>query len=414
MQKLSDTLRERGYVYQFSSETLEEITDGPKRTVYLGVDPTADSIHVGNFAGYMLLRQLRAAGHTVILLIGGGTGMIGDPKPDVERPLTPPEVVAERTKKLVAQARNLLGEDMEVVNNHDWLSELNLIGFLREIGKHFTVNNLIKKDAIATRLQSEEGITYTEFAYPLLQAYDFWHLYKTRGVDVQVSGSDQWGNIMAGVELVRRKEAKSVYALTTPLITDSSGKKFGKSEGNAIWLDAEKTTPFQFYQFWVNQVDEDIEKYLKIYTDVSLPDIATCMREHSEHRGARKAQRLLARSVTALVHGEAAATAAEKVSEALFGSVELAALSAQEREVLLREAPSCVVRRGEVLSDVLVRSGLAASKREARQFIDDGAITLNGGKVTDTNREILQEDFQNAPLALLQRGKRNVSVLTLA
>lgn len=413
MQKLSDTLRSRGYVHQFSSETLEEITDGQKRTIYLGVDPTADSIHVGNFAVYMLLRRMRSAGHSVILLIGGGTGMIGDPKPDVERPLMSQEVVAERTQKLVAQAKNLLGGDIEVVNNYDWLSELNLIQFLRDIGKHFTVNNLIKKDAIAKRLQSEEGITYTEFAYPLLQAYDFLHLFKSRGVDVQVSGSDQWGNIMAGVDLIRRKEGKAAYALTIPLITDSTGRKFGKSEGNAVWLDPEKTSPFSFYQFWVNQADEDIEKHLNIYTDLSPDEIESCMKQHNENRGARVAQRLLARSVTTLVHGEATAASVEKVSEVLFGDADLATLGDVERQVLTKEAPSCSVRRGEMLSDVLVRAGLASSKREARQFMDDGAVTLGGGKVTDTNREILQEDFQNAPLALLRRGKRNISVLTL-
>lgn len=406
---LSEILRARGFVYQFSSETLEEITDGDKRTIYLGIDPTAESIHAGNFANYMLLRHFVEAGHKVVLLIGGGTGMIGDPKPDVERPLTPPEVVAARAEKLAAQAKNLLGGvEIEVVNNYDWLSKLDLIGFLRDIGKHFTVNNLMKKDAIAKRLESEEGITYTEFAYPLLQGYDFWHLFTTRGVDVQVSGSDQWGNIMAGVELIRRKEGKAAYALTIPLITDkATGKKFGKSEGNAVWLDPEMTTPFEFYQFWLNASDESVEDYLKIFTLLPLEEIASVMREQQENPAARAAQKKLAHEVTKLVHGDDAAHVVREATAILFGDVELSA----ENAAALKSAPSSSVSEGADIIDVLLEGGLASSKREARQFVDDGAVILAGAKV-EAGRTITASDFTDG-VAILKRGKRNVVVLVL-
>src|SRR3989344_782107 len=303
MAKLSEILKSRGYVYQHSSEKLGEITDGPKRTVYLGVDPTADSIHVGNLAAYMLLRRFADAGHKVILLIGGGTGMIGDPKPDVERPLLSLEEITERSAKLKAQAERLLGGvGVELVNNHDWLDKLKLIPFLRDTGKYFTVNSLIKKDAISARMDSEEGISFTEFSYPLLQAYDFWHLYKKHKCDVQIGGSDQWGNIVAGVELIRRKENKTAYALTIPIIVDkASGKKFGKSEGNAIWLDAEKTSPYAFYQFWLGASDESVAEYLKLFTLVEDMEIGAVMELQNRDAKERHAQKTLAREVTALV-----------------------------------------------------------------------------------------------------------------
>lgn len=410
--KLSEDLISRGFVHQFSSESLEEITDGPSRTVYLGVDPTADSIHAGNLAVYMLLRRMRAAGHKVILLIGGGTGMIGDPKPDVERPLTPPDVVAERAQKLGAQASRLLGSEIEVVNNYDWLSKLDLIGFLRDIGKHFTVNNLMKKDAIAKRLESEEGITYTEFAYPLLQGYDFWHLFTHRGCDVQVSGSDQWGNITAGIELIRRKEGKTAYALTIPLITDAAGKKFGKSEGNAVWLDPEKTSVYAFYQFWLNQDDESVERYLKIFTDLSIEEIAGIMTAHTASPGARTAQRELARNATAIVHGKEEADRAERVSQYLFGEGWQGEIDAETRTMIASAAPTYAAVHGASVVDVLVGSGLASSKREAREFLSGGAITLNGEKIDETRR--IEPADMASGIALLKRGKRNVCVLTLS
>ncbi|QQG37661.1 MAG: tyrosine--tRNA ligase [Candidatus Kaiserbacteria bacterium] len=413
MAKLSDVLRSRGYVYQHSSEKLEEITDGTKRTVYLGVDPTADSIHVGNLAAYMLLRRFADAGHKVILLIGGGTGMIGDPKPDVERPLLSIEEIRARSAKLQAQAKRLLGGiEIQLVNNYDWLGSQELIPFLRDVGKHFTVNSLVKKEAISARMESEDGISFTEFSYPLLQAYDFWHLFREYGCDVQIGGSDQWGNIVAGVDLIRRKEEKSAYALTLPIITDkASGKKFGKSEGNAIWLDPEKTTPYAFYQFWLNTSDESAEDFLKLFTLLEDAEVGAVMELHKRDPKERHAQTTLAREVTTLVHGKEAAAQAEKVSEVLFGRGALADLDKEMVAVLKTAAPAAAVATGANIVDVLVDSKLASSKREARQFLADDAVSLNDSSV-DEKHTLATGDFQNG-VALVRRGKKNVVVLTL-
>ena len=414
MAKLSETLRNRGYVYQFSSEKLEEITDGPKRTVYLGVDPTADSIHVGNLVAYMLLRRFADAGHKIILITGGGTGMIGDPKPDVERPLLDEETIRERVGKLKTQAEKILGGiELQVVNNADWLTKLGLIEFLRDTGKYFTVNNLVKKEAISARMESDEGISFTEFSYPLLQAYDFWHLFKKYKCDVQIGGSDQWGNIIAGVELIRRKENKTAYALTIPIITDkSSGKKFGKSEGNAVWLDAEKTSPYSFYQFWFNTSDESVEDYLKLFTLLEDAEIAAALEMHKRDTKERQAQTLLAREVTKLVHGEEKAQEAETISQILFGDADLSILDEKSAAALRAAAPSYALHQGDAILDVLAGAQLASSKREARQFLADKAVTLNGDPA-DEDHKFSAEDFKNG-IAILKRGKRNVCVLVLA
>lgn len=413
--KLSESLTKRGFINQFTGDSLATIVDGEPRTIYFGVDPTADSIHAGNLAGYMLLRHLVDAGHKVIVLIGGGTGMIGDPKPDVERPLTPPEEVAERVMKLKAQAQRLLG-DIEVtfVNNHDWLGSLQLIDFLRDIGKHFTVNNLMKKDAIAERLKSEEGISYTEFAYPLLQAYDFWHLYTHSECTVQIGGSDQWGNMTAGVDLIRRKEGGEAFAITLPLITDkSTGKKFGKSEGNAVWLDAQKTSPFQFLQFWLNVSDESAEEYLKLFTLMSLDDIRDVMKKHEKEPGKREAQRALAHAVTELVHGRPAADAALRTSEILFGDTRTEDITPIERDMILGCAPTVTIAIGAPMVDVVIQAGLASSKRDARQLLSDRALSLNGEKIDAKKESIESGDFVRT-IALLKRGKRQAVLLVSA
>jgi tyrosyl-tRNA synthetase len=412
--KLSEELQARGFIHQFSTETLAEILDGEKRTIYHGFDPSADSIHVGNFASWMLLRHLANAGHNIILLVGGGTGMIGDPKPDVERALTPPDVVAKRVEKLSVQAERLLvGQPITFVNNHDWLSSLHLIYFLRDIGKHFTVNELIKKDAIATRLKSDNGISYTEFAYPLLQAYDYLALHKKYGCTVQVGGSDQWGNIIAGVELIRKKEQKTVYAITTPLIIDkTTGKKFGKSEGNAVWLDAGKTSPFSFYQFWLNVADENVVDYLKIFTFLSLPEIERVEKTFRENPGSRSAQKVLAFEITKIVHGTERAAAVKNVSEIIFGTRMLAEMTSDEQVILLENAPLTTVVVGTTIVDVLVETKLASSKREARTFIESGAISVGGKKFLDSN-EVLGDELFTGGLALLRRGKKQVHVLKI-
>lgn len=410
---LSNELKNRGFIHQCSSENLSEVLDGPKRTIYHGVDPTADSIHAGNFASWMLLRHFVQAGHKVILLVGGGTGMIGDPKPDVERPLSTPEEVAARVEKLSAQAKQLLGDGVIFVNNHDWLGSLKLIDFLRDIGKHFTVNELIKKDAIATRLSSDNGISYTEFAYPLLQAYDYLQLHREYGCDVQVGGSDQWGNIIAGVELVRKKEQKAVYALTIPLIIDKvTGKKFGKSEGNAVWLDAEKTSPFSFYQFWFNVSDENVIDYLKIFTFLLLTEIETIEHDFKKEPGTRSAQKRLAQEITTTVHGKEKAELALNVSDIIFGTRSLGMMTQTEKVILLENAPTTEITPGDPLVDVVVAAGLASSKREARTFIESGAVSINGIKLTDVAGTVDENHFVFG-LSILRRGKKQVSVLTV-
>jgi len=409
--KMSEELTARGFVHQTSAD-LEEIVDGPKRTIYHGIDPSADSAHAGNLVIWYLLRHLAQAGHKIIFLVGGATGRIGDPKPDAERTLLPEETIEANFANIQAQAKKFIdSEDIIFVNNYDWFKEIKFIDFLRDIGKHFTVNELIKKEAIANRLSSDIGLSYTEFAYPLVQGYDYLELYRQHGSDVQVGGSDQWGNIISGVDLVRRKEQASVYALTVPLVVDkATGKKFGKSEGNAVWIDPKKTTPYQFYQFWLNTSDESVIDYLKLFTFLPLQDIAVLEKDAQVNPGARAAQKKLAYEVTELVHGEVEAKAAAEVSGLLFGGGSVADLSDQARDILLATAPVYKISTETPLVDVLVGAELATSKREARTFIESNAITLQEQKV-DSVEYILQEsDFVNG-LSLLRRGKKQLCVL---
>ncbi|MDO8552123.1 MAG: tyrosine--tRNA ligase [bacterium] len=413
---LSQVLRARGYVYQHSSEKLEEITDGAKRTLYLGIDPSADSLHVGQLQAFLILRRFLEDGHKLILLIGGATGMIGDPSgKSAERVLQDEKTVARNAEIISAQVKTLLGSgDFTILDNSQWLSELKLIDFLRDAGKHFSVNAMLQRDFIKERITNvEEGISYTEFSYALLQAYDYWHLHKSYQCDLQVGGSDQWGNIVSGIDFIRRKEGKIVFGLTWPLLVDKSGKKFGKSEQGTIWLDPAKTSPFQFYQFWINIPDDAVQEYLLKMTTVSDSEIRMLMTEHKKNPGSRKAQKRLAHEATKLAHGADIAKIVEDVSSVLFGKKEAKELSAAEREMLQKEAPSCEVRLGETLLDILIKTKLATSRSQARQFIEDNAVAVNGGTVSLIDRVIMHEDFQDAPIATLTRGKRNAVVLTL-
>lgn len=408
--KLSEELKERGFIAQHTGENLSAVLDGERRTIYHGIDPSADSAHAGNLVIWMLLRHLNNAGHKIIFLVGGGTGMIGDPKPDSERVLQDEKTVARNVDRIKAQARRLIGGDKNItfVNNADWLLKQPLINFLRDIGKHFTVNELIKKEAIAARVGSEQGISYTEFAYPLLQAFDYLQLNERYGCDLQVGGSDQWGNIVAGVDLIRRKKQRTVHALTVPLVIDkATGKKFGKSEGNAVWLDPKKTSPYAFYQFWLNTSDESVIDYLKLFTFVPLDEIANIEKEFVQNKGNRLAQKSLAFEVTKFVHGENLALASAKVSGLLFGGAEASALSAAEKEMLLQNAPSYSDFAGKKLFEALVGAGLASSNREAREFVQRGAVTLDGKKLEDPEMKL---DISKP--TILKRGKKNLVVLT--
>jgi tyrosyl-tRNA synthetase len=410
---LAKELQNRGFINQISNNNLEEILDGEKRTIYHGIDPSADSAHAGNFVIWMLLKHLADDGHKIIFLVGGGTGMIGDPKPDSERELKSLDAVEANVSGLKAQAENFFSKenDVEFVNNYDWLSKVKLIDFLRDIGKHFTVNELIKKEALATRLQGDAGLSYTEFAYPLLQAYDYYQLYQTKDCTVQVGGSDQWGNIVSGVELVRRKAQKEVFAITVPLIVDkATGKKFGKSEGNAVWIDGQKTSPYNFYQFWLNVSDESVVDYLKLFTFLPLDEIDAIKQDFEINPGLREAQKRLAFLVTELVHGSESAESAEKVSDILFGGIKIGDLNELEVSMLLDTAPSSELVGSNNIIDLLVSTKLSASKREAKMFIESGAVEVGGEKVESTEFEVGRDLAQNG-LVIIKRGKKQLHIL---
>ena len=406
-------------MYQHSSETIEEIVDGEKRTLYLGVDPTADSMHVGQLMGILVLRRFVENGHKLIVVVGGGTGMIGDPGgKSSERVLLDEATVAKNTEALRTQFSQLLGGvPFEMVNNADWLHPLNYMEFLRDIGKHFTVNEMIKRDTVRPRIETpDQSISYTEFSYMLLQAYDFLELHKRYGCDLQIGGSDQWGNIISGVELIRRKTGDKAYAMSWPLLVDKkTNKKFGKSEGNAVWLDAIKTSPFQFYQFWLNADDEMVEELLLKMTTLAKDEIGMVMEEQNKERGMRVAQKRLALEVTTLVHGSEQAQSALRTSEVLFGDTDPKALSPDDvfNIIAYTTTPKCGVTIGESIIDVLVKSGLAASKREARQFVTDGAVKVNGEKIDDT-KMIGEGDLLHGSGIFLKRGKKHLSVLYFA
>jgi len=411
--KLSEELKQRGFINQTSNEDLGLIFDSEKRVVYHGIEPTAESAHAGNFVIWMFLKHLANHGHKIIFLIGGGTGMIGDPKPESERELVDREVVKDRAEKIKQQAQLFFGdENISFVDNFDWLGKLDLITFLRDIGKHFTINELIKKDAISKRLQSENGISYTEFAYPLLQAYDFLKLFKDSQATLQIGGSDQWGNIISGVDLVRRVERATVFAVTAPLIVDkATGKKFGKSEGNAVWLSSEMTSPYDFFQFWLNVADDSVVEYLKLFTLLSLEEVEVLELEVKNNPADRKAQKALALAVTALVHGQSVADSVVSATELLFRDLENVSYSDEETTLLKQTAPQAKVSKDIDIVEVLVTANLASSKREARTFVESGAVYIDGAKVEAVDFNL--NDKKRGDLIHLRRGKKNITLLLI-
>ncbi len=414
---LADELKARGLIEHSSAEP-ERIFDKP-RTVYVGVDPTADSLHVGHLAWILFMKRLGDAGNKLVFLVGGGTGMIGDPKEKGERPMLDEKAVAANTSALKSQLKNILGRSsFKMVDNADWLMSVKLVPFLRDIGKHFTVNDLIKREVIKRRLETpDESISYTEFTYALLQGFDYLTLNEKYGVDLQIGGSDQWTNILSGVDLIRKRLGKQVYAIGMPLVTDAAGKKFGKSEGNAVWLDPKKTSPLQFYQFWINLPDAEIETYLKVYTFLPLAEIGALMELHHRNPGERQAQETLARLVTEIVHGPAATAQVAAATDALFGDTPFHELSREARQVALAEAPTVTLTRfdlveGVSLSEVLVTGGLASSKSDARRLIDGKGITLSGLPIQDPDQKLYQGDLSSG-YALIRKGKQNVLILVL-
>lgn len=396
--KLSEELKWRGFWNQTTFQD-SKVLDGEKRTIYLGADPSADSLHIGHLSVYMMVRRFLNHGHKVVLLIGGGTGMIGDMRDTEERQLLSPEIVAKNTEALKSQVSKLFaGQDFEVVNNADWLSKIELIPFLRDIGKNFNMAELISRDFFKSRINNGSGLSFAEFTYTLLQGYDFWYLYKNNGVSLQIGGSDQWGNLLSGVNLIRKKEGAEVFAMTAPLLINrSTGRKFGKSEGGALWLDASKTSPFKMYQFLLNSDDQSVFEYLKILTTLSKEEIETIEKNHQENQHLRIAQKALAKNVVEIVHGEEVAKNVISATEVLFGGKAFENLTKAEIEVLKYEIP--VAPKDKTVSEILIETNFARSKGEAKRLISANSISFNSNK--------LQEDIQITEKGLLKKGKNS-------
>jgi len=398
--KFSEDLAKRELI---KDKTFEDASwlDKPRK-FYLGIDASTDSLTIGNLAVILLAKRFIDAGWKAVLLAGGATSLVGDPGgKDEERLLADKAVVAANIKEVKAQIEKLLtGAPHELVNNLDWLDSLRYLDFLRDVGKHYPMSELLQRDFVATRLSDHgAGISYAEFSYSLLQGYDFWHLYKAMGVELQIGASDQWGNMISGVPLVRKKEGKEVHAMCMPLVVNQlTGKKFGKSEEGAVWLDPARTSPTQFYQFWINVDDASVGDYLKIYTFLSIEEIQKTMEYHVSSPEERKAQMLLAREVTELVHGKEETHTAKVVTDVLTGKTPITSVGEGVLAQVRKEIPADKIKKNAPLIDVLVSSGLASSKTEARRLVAEGAIQVNGQRVTDEN-QVLTET------SLLKRGK---------
>jgi tyrosyl-tRNA synthetase len=407
-----DELVWRGLVHVSTDpEALRALLAGDPITYYCGFDPTAPSLHLGHLVQLLTMRRLQLAGHKPLGLVGGSTGLIGDPRPTAERTLNTPQTVAEWVQRLRAQVEQYLSFDGDnaarLVNNLDWTAPLSAIDFLREIGKHYRVGTMIKKDAVAARLNSEAGISYTEFSYQILQGLDFLELYRQYGCVLQTGGSDQWGNLTSGTDLIHRVEGASVHAIGTPLITNSDGTKFGKSEGNAIWIDATMTSPYAFYQFWLNTDDSDVIERLKVFTFLTRDEIAAYERLVAEEPFRRAAQRRLAVEVNTVVHGAQATSAAIAASEALFGQGDLAALDAVALRQALDELPNASVPAGTSVVQALVDTGLVSSLSEARRAIAQGGVSLDGDRVSDESVEVTGS--LPGGVSVLRRGKKTLA-----
>jgi len=411
-----DELQWRGLVAQTTDEAAlrQALSAGPV-TFYCGFDPTAPSLHIGNLMQILTVRRFQLAGHRPLALVGGATGLVGDPRMTGERTLNEPEIVAGWVERIRSQIAPLLDFDgpapAQMVNNLDWTAPMSAIAFLRDIGKHYRLGTMLAKDTVARRLESDQGISFTEFSYQIMQGMDFLELYRRHGCTLQTGGSDQWGNLLSGVELVRKADGATVHALTTPLITKSDGTKFGKTETGTVWLDREMTTPYAFYQFWVNADDADVVGYLKVFSFRSRAEIEELERAVVERPAAREAQRALAYEVTALVHGAGEADAVEAASLALFGRGELRDLDASTLAAAVAELPTARVDAGNLsVVDLMAASGLVASKAAARRAIADGGAYVNNVKVLSEDAVLDRTELLHGRWALLRRGKRTLAV----
>ena len=398
---LYEELKWRGLIKDEAGEDLEEKINNGGMTFYIGTDPTADSLHLGHLSSFLISKRLEKGGHHPILLIGGATGRIGDPRPTTEREMKAIEEIESNFESLKAQVTNLFG--FEVVNNYDWCKDINFIDFLRDYGKYFNINYMLDKDIIRRRL--ETGITYTEFSYMIMQALDFLHLYENKNCIMQCAGSDQWGNITAGIDLIRKKTGSEAYGFIMPLVTDKSGKKFGKSEGNAYWLDKEKTSAYEIYQYLLNSEDEMVIDYLKIFTFLSPEEIMDIEKEHLERPELRIAQKTLAKEVVTFLHGEEEAMKAIEMSEALF-SGHVKNLTKEQLHDVFKGVPSFETESGVNIVDMLVDVGIASSKREAREFVSAGSITINEEKITSLDYVVTKTIAIDDEVLVVRRGKK--------
>lgn len=399
---LYEDLKWRGLLKDVSSPKIEELLNKGGVTFYIGTDPTGDSLHIGHFSSFLIASRLKKAGHHPILLIGGATGQIGDPKPTAERAMITKEEVAKNVEALTNQVKKIFG--FEIVNNWDWSKDINFIDYLRDYGKYFSINYMLDKDIIKRRLDA--GITYTEFSYMIMQSLDFLWLYQNKGCIMQVAGQDQWGNITAGIDLIRKKIGEEAYGFTMPLITKKDGTKFGKSEGNAIWLDINKTSSYEMYQFFINTEDEMVIDYLKKLTFLSREEIEEIEKIHQEKPELRIAHKRLAEEVITFLHGHEEYEKAVKISESLF-SENVTNLTSDEVISALKGVPSVEVTLGSNIVDFLVNSKIVSSKREAREFVSAGAISINNKKITDLDYVVDKKDTIEGKVLILKRGKKN-------
>ncbi|WP_418277144.1 tyrosine--tRNA ligase [Isoptericola jiangsuensis] len=419
MTDVLDELQWRGLVAQSTDEAAlrTALAEGPI-AYYCGFDPTAPSLHHGHLVQLVLLRHLQLAGHRAVALVGGATGMIGDPRQSGERVLNTKETVAEWTQRLKAQVSRFLdfeGDNPAIlVDNLDWIADMTAIDFLRDVGKHYRLGTMLAKDTVARRLRSDEGISFTEFSYQILQGIDFLELFRRHGVTLQTGGNDQWGNLLSGVELIRKSEGAAVHVLTTPLITKADGTKFGKTEGGAVWLAPDMMSPYAFYQFWLNASDADVVGWLKIFTFRSREEIESLAQAVQNRPGAREAQRALANDVTTLVHGAEATAAVVAASQALFGRGDLSTLDGGTLEAATAELPRTEVTAGSAVLDALVGSGLVASRAAGRRAIADGGAYVNNVKVVDEDAVLAPEDLLDGRYAVLRRGKKTLAVAVVA
>ena len=404
--KIYDELVWRGLIKDISSPELEEKLNNGGMTFYIGTDPTGDSLHIGHFSSFLISKRLKDAGHHPILLVGGATGLIGDPKPDTERPMITKEQVQHNFDCLAKQAKEIFG--FEVVNNYDWSKDINFIDFLRDYGKYFNVNYMLAKEIIKTRL--DLGITFTEFSYMIMQALDFYWLHENKGCTLQVAGQDQWGNITAGIELIRKKTGEEAYGFTMPLLTKSDGTKFGKTNGKAIWLDREKTSPYEMYQFFINSEDDKVIDYLKFLTFLTPEEIMELEEKNKTQPHLREAHKALAKEVITFIHGEDAYNEAVEISQMLF-SGNIASLTVDQIKSCLQGVPTTSTSEDLNILDALITAGAAKSKREAREFTKGGSVMINGQKVTDESFAVTKEAAYGNELSVIRRGKKNYFVL---